>query len=115
MPALNGVSARQQVAKSSIRASPAEDISHLFEVVWQKFAHKIQHQRFAETELAFVGKRNVLLTVFDIVRERLIELVESGKFGAPIDLARLFAQDGPIFARAVEAGEFQGVEQVLKS
>src|SRR5438876_10927857 len=63
VPALKGVSARQQGSKFLVGASLAEHVSNLIKVVWQKFACKIQHQLLAETELSSVGDRNVFLII----------------------------------------------------
>jgi len=116
VPAINGVSSRQQSAEFRIGAAPAEYVSNLIEVAWQKFARKIQHQRLAEAELPFVWNRYVFFIILDVVGQLIIQLVQVGKFGAPIDLARLPAQNGLMFAEAAaHADEFEGVEYFLKA
>src|SRR5258707_9198233 len=67
IPALEDVSSYHQSSKfpvgasfaEPVGASFAEDVSDLIEIVRQKLAREVQHHRLAETELSFVGDRDV--------------------------------------------------------
>src|SRR5713101_2814103 len=90
VPGIKNVSSYQQRSKFFVGASLAEHVSNLIEVAWQEFACKVQRQRLAETELSFVGDRDVFLIILDIIRHLVVQLrrfVQIGKFGAAIDLA----------------------------
>jgi len=102
VPLLKGVSSYQQRTKFRVGLSLAENISDLIEVARQKFACKLQRQRFAEAELSFVRDCEVFLIIFDVIGQFIIQFIEVGKFGVQINLAGPPAQDGQLFA---EAGE----------
>lgn len=104
----------QQGSKFPVGASFAENVSDLIEVVWQEFAHKIQYQRFAETELSFVGDRDVILFILDVIGQLIVEPVQVGELGTPIDGARPPAEDGLMLADAA-SDEFEREEYVLKA
>jgi hypothetical protein len=98
VPAFKSAFSDQQRAKFLIGASFAEHVSDLIEIIRQKFAREVQ--RLAETELSFVGDRDVVLVILDVIRKLIVQLVQIGEFGAPIDLARPPAHDGLMQAGA---------------
>src|SRR6202022_3779722 len=118
VPPIKGASSYQQRSKFWVGASLAEYVSDLIEVVWQKFACKVQRQRLAETELSFVGDRDVFLVILDVIGHlvvQFVQFVQVGKFGVPVDLARPPVEDGLMLANAAESNEFEGVEDFLKA
>jgi hypothetical protein len=72
MPAIKRGSSYQQGSKFLVGAFLAEDVSDLIEVVWQKLACKVQHQRLAEIELASVGDRDVVLIILDVIGQLVV-------------------------------------------
>jgi hypothetical protein len=55
----------------------------------------------------FVRDRNVVLIILDVIGQLIIQLVQAGIFGTPIDLARPPAQDGLMLAKgAAHSNEF---------
>src|SRR5215469_696940 len=101
VPAINHVPSRQQGSEFRVRASPVKYVSNLIKIIRKEFARKVQRQRLTETELTFRGDRHVFLIILDVVGQLIVQLVEFGKFGVPVDLARLPAQNGLMFAEAV--------------
>src|ERR1700736_1803417 len=116
VPGIKSVSSYQQRSKFFVGASLAEDISNLIEVAWQEFACKVQRQRLAETEVSFVGDRDVFLIILDVIGHLVVQFVQVGKFGAAIDLAGAPAQDGLMRAEvSAHSKEFERCEYFLKA
>jgi hypothetical protein len=95
VPAFKSAFSDQQRAKFLVGASFAEHVSDLIEIIRQKFAREV-----SGTELSFVGDRDVVLVILDVIRKLIVQLVQIGEFGAPIDLARPPAHDGLMQAGA---------------
>src|SRR6266851_3239183 len=115
VPAIEGVSSRQQGSKLPVGTTLAEHVSDLIEIIRQKFASKVQRQRLAETELSFVGDRDVVLAILDVIRKLIVQLVQIGEFGAAINLARPPAQDRLMQAGAAASNEVEREENFLKA
>src|SRR6266568_4773417 len=82
----------------------AEDVSNLVEVVRQAFARKVEHKWLAETKIALVGNRDVLLVVFNVVGEFVFLL--AGKFNVHVNLTSRLAQNGLVLAEdALKGGK----------
>jgi hypothetical protein len=59
VPGIDRTSSGEQVLEFRVGTSPAEEIADVVEIVGQKLARKIEHQRLAQPELAFVRERDV--------------------------------------------------------
>jgi hypothetical protein len=114
VPAVEGAASRQQSLEFRVGAAPAEDVSHIIEVARQEFAGEIQHQLLAETELALVGNRHVVVAIRDVVTQLILDLVNTGNVGAVIELAGAPAQDRVIGAGIAACDEFERERDVLK-
>jgi hypothetical protein len=115
VPAVEGVPSRQQGLEFRVGAALAEHVSDVVEVVGQVFAGKLQRQRLAETELALIGNRDVVLIIRVFVRQLILELVNTGEFGAQVDLAGAPAQDRVIGAGIGASDEFERETDVLEA
>src|SRR6266567_1078501 len=114
MPAVNRVSSRQQISEFRVRPPLAEDVSNLVEVVRQAFARKVEHKWLAETKIALVGNRDVLLVVFNVVGEFVFLL--AGKFNVHVNLTSRLAHNGLVLAEdALKGDKLQRVDQFGKA
>jgi hypothetical protein len=107
VPAIEGICSDQQGSKLLVGATLAEHVPDLVEATRQAFARKIQRQRLAETELSLVGDCDVFLVIVNVIGQLFLELVQIGKVGTPIDLARPPAQNGLMRVAAAAFNEFE--------
>jgi hypothetical protein len=84
----------QQLLEAPVGAAPAEYVADVVKVSRQELTDEIHHQRYAEIELSLAGQLDVFVLILDISRQFIVELLEVGELGMPVDLARLPAEIG---------------------
>ena len=111
MPLIQRAPVDQKILEPGIGAPFLEHLSNLLVVVRQELAGKVQHERLAEIELLLARYLDVFVGVVDVIRQFLL-LVIIERFGMPIELARLLAQEGLMVVARAAADEVEGQHQI---
>jgi hypothetical protein len=79
---LESVPANQQALEAGIGSSSSEDLRHLVKVCRQDLSGEVQDERLAEIELSPVWYLEVFLSVFDVVRQLIVQVKNNDKFNS---------------------------------
>src|SRR3989337_205562 len=74
------------------------------------FSSEFQHKWFTESEVPFVGKRNISFGIIEIRGERFVHILT-----VHVKLTRLFTEESGMFRELPETHEIDPVHDILES